>query len=188
MRLFTAIDVPSHTKAQMAALIARLRPFASLRWSPEENLHITTKFIGEVSAMDVEQVEGALAEVAKQSGGAIPIDLTGLDWLPSESDARILHVAVSGPRSLDLLHQRTDLALVRLGIEREIKPFRPHVTLARIPAEVELHGLREEIARLGNLGFESFQATEFGLYESVAERDGSIYRRRAAFPLRDLSR
>lgn len=188
MRLFTAIDVPSHTKAQMAALIARLRPFASLRWSPEENLHITTKFIGEVAAEDVAQIEGALAEVAKQSGGCIPIDLTGLDWLPSEADARILHVAVSAPPTLDMLHQQTDLALVRLGIERETKPFRPHVTLARIPPEVALQGLRGEIDRLGSLAFDSFLATEFGLYESVAERDGSVYRRRAAFPLRDLSR
>jgi len=188
MRLFTAIDIPPDTKAKMSALIARLRPLATLRWSPQENLHITTKFIGEVAAADVEQVEVSLAEVATQGIGSIPIDLTALDWLPSEPDARILHVAVSAPPSLDLLHQQTDAALVRLGIERETKPFRPHVTLARISPEVALQGLREEIDRLGRLAFDSFLATEFGLYESVAERDGSIYRRRAAFLLRDLSR
>jgi 2'-5' RNA ligase len=47
MRLFTAIDLPAEVLDPLREFLARLRPLAKLHWSPVENLHITTKFIGE---------------------------------------------------------------------------------------------------------------------------------------------
>ena len=47
MRLFTAIDLPADVRDRLDKLIARLRPLARINWSPPENLHITTKFIGQ---------------------------------------------------------------------------------------------------------------------------------------------
>ena len=48
MRLFTAIDLPAEMKQGATDLIASLQPSAKVRWSPIGNLHITTKFIGEL--------------------------------------------------------------------------------------------------------------------------------------------
>ena len=47
MRLFTGLDLSGDVLANLANLLARLRPSARIRWTPVENLHITTKFIGE---------------------------------------------------------------------------------------------------------------------------------------------
>ena len=47
MRLFTAIDIPEDLKGALRAFVSRLRPTAKIGWSPLENLHITTKFIGD---------------------------------------------------------------------------------------------------------------------------------------------
>ena len=47
MRLFTAIDISVEVREELRRLLNRLRPLAKLNWSPVENMHITTKFIGE---------------------------------------------------------------------------------------------------------------------------------------------
>ena len=47
MRLFTAIAIPRRVLDNLARLLKELRPLAPVHWSPVENLHVTTKFIGE---------------------------------------------------------------------------------------------------------------------------------------------
>jgi len=47
MRLFTAIDIPTDLTEALRSFVSRLRPTAKISWSPVENLHVTTKFIGE---------------------------------------------------------------------------------------------------------------------------------------------
>ena len=47
MRLFTAIDLPDEMIWKLERLLSVLRPEAIIKWSPIDNLHITTKFIGE---------------------------------------------------------------------------------------------------------------------------------------------
>jgi len=47
MRLFTGLELPDDVAGNLAELIRRLKPAARIHWSPPENLHVTTKFVGE---------------------------------------------------------------------------------------------------------------------------------------------
>ena len=64
MRLFTALDLPPDVLLRLERLLAALRPEASIKWSPLDNLHITTKFIGEWPEKRVDELDAALAEAA----------------------------------------------------------------------------------------------------------------------------
>jgi 2'-5' RNA ligase len=77
----------------------------------------------------------------------------------------------------------TDEAAASLGIARETRLFRAHLTLARIKNPAHLGMLREAIMREGPLDFGSFEARTFFLYRSQLRRGGSVYTKLAEFPL-----
>ncbi len=181
MRLFTAIDIPDALRQQAIAIIQQLKPAAKARWSPAFNLHITTKFLGEVDTVQLPAVVEALRALPRR--GSIPIRLGGLGWLPNPHSPRILYLGVQAPQSLPALHTDTDTAMAAVGIPRETKPFRPHLTLARIPQGCPVVALREAIASLPSAEPVEFEATAFHLYESQLQLTGSVYVKREEFAL-----
>jgi 2'-5' RNA ligase len=177
MRLFTGIDLPERETEALDALISQLRPLAPLRWSPTANLHITTKFIGEWRQERLEELGAALAAVGQS--GPIGIHLNGLGWFPNPHQPRIFWVAVQAPPALLGLNDAIEARLEPLGIAREDRPFRAHLTLARVNGQVDLAALRRAVASLPSADFGEFQARAFHLYLSEAGR----YTKLASYPL-----
>ena len=64
MRLFTGIAIAPHVLDNLARVLKEMRPLASLNWSPVENLHITSKFIGAWPEERLEELEEALDKSA----------------------------------------------------------------------------------------------------------------------------
>ncbi len=180
MRLFTAIDLPADVLRNLEGLLARLRPTARMKWSPLENLHITTKFIGEWPSERLNEMEAALAAVPRPD--PFPVALRGLGFFPNPHAPRVFWVGVEASPALAELARRTDLALAELGVPSEARPFSPHLTLARIKEPVPLTGLREAISRLESLDFGAFQADRFVLYRSELRPGGSVYTKLTEFP------
>lgn len=179
MRLFTAIDLPQPVRANLDRLLARLRPTARIQWSPAENLHITTKFIGEWPEDRLPELTAVLAGLTGFHPMAIA--LRGLGFFPNPHSPRVFWVGVEADASLAELARRTDAALAELGVPQEKRAFSPHLTLARIKQPVPLTELRQAIARLESLEFGAFQAQSFGLYQSVLRPSGSVYTKLTEF-------
>ena len=178
MRLFTGIDLPERERAALAALIDEFRPLAPLRWSVAANLHVTTKFIGEWPEPRLHELIEALAAVPVP--GPFPISLDGVGWFPNPHQPRIFWVAVKAPPELGALAAATEMELERkLGIAREERPYRPHLTLARINGPADLSGVRRAVAALPSTAFGSFQPSSFHLYSS----EGGQYTKLASFGL-----
>ncbi len=181
MRVFTAVDLSEEVRAGLGSLLRRLRPAARLSWSPADNLHITTKFIGEWPEARFEEISRALSAVPPN--GPIEITVKGLGWFPNERRPRVFWAGVEGGDALRTLAQSTDRAVAALGVPTEPRPFSPHLTLARIRDQAPLEGLRAALRSLpAGCGFDfgSFRAGEFVLYLSA----GGKYTRLAAFPLK----
>jgi 2'-5' RNA ligase len=70
MRLFTAIDIPEDVMEGLRSLLKRLKPLAKLSWSRVENLHITTKCIGEWPEGRLDEMNRALAATPSQAPAA----------------------------------------------------------------------------------------------------------------------
>jgi 2'-5' RNA ligase len=175
MRLFTGIDLPEAILDRLERLLALLRPTAHLKWSPQDNLHITTKFIGEWPEQKLETLQSALGLVPMRRPMEIAVE--GLGWFPNSNKPRVFRAGVHGGQALTGLAGAIEGALEPFGIAAEIRPYSPHLTLARISQPTPLTVLRQAIAKLDSVEFGSFEATTFYLYLSA----GGVYTKLSEF-------
>jgi 2'-5' RNA ligase len=176
IRLFVAIEIPEELRRRMAAISQGVE---RARWVPEENIHLTLRFIGEVRE-DV--MEDIVAELSKVGGDPFDVTLVGAGHFESGRRIRALWIGVERNPALQALRERIDAAIVRAGLEPEGRKFKPHITLARIndasPEEVRAW-------LQANALFRSVPITvgQFVLFSSFQSRSGSIYQSEAEFPL-----
>jgi len=175
MRLFTAIDLPQGILLRLERLVAALRPEALIKWSPLDNLHITTKFIGEWPEARIDELHEVLAEVAPRP--PFEVEVRQLGWFPNERSPRVLWAGVHGGTALKSLAAETDERLASIGIPSENREFSPHLTLARIKSPVPLRGLRQKVEELQPAPVGKFQVSQFTLFRSDPGSNASIYRK-----------
>lgn len=173
MRLFTAIELPPDMLLRLERLIIALRATAMINWSPLDNLHITTKFIGEWPASRLAELDGALRSVVRRT--PFEIEIAELGWFPKERSPRVFWAGVHGGEPLAELARATEHALESLGVPKEDRPFSPHLTLARIKHQVPLEALRRKVEDLGRVSLGTFMATSFALYKSEPGSNASVY-------------
>jgi 2'-5' RNA ligase len=181
MRLFTGLDLSPEVAASLERLLEQLKPSAPIKWSPPRNLHITTKFIGEWTEQRLEELQAAFRELPAPPPIAIAIERLG--FFPNPHAARIFWAGVKAGDGLPALARATDDATAALGVAKEMRPYSPHLTLARIANPGRLPGLLSAVAALPSLEFGAFMADRFFLYRSQTGPAGSVYTKLAEFPL-----
>ena len=180
LRAFFALDLPSTARERAARAAVELRRAIpeGVRWVPAENLHLTLKFLGDVGERQVPRlVERAAAKL--QPVPPFEVVLSGFGALPNARTARVVWLGVrKGGREMARIARKLDAAGASIGVERERRPFRAHLTLGRLrsPARAALERAvtPEEI---------SFRVQEVVLYESRLSSDGARYSPLARLPL-----
>jgi len=185
-RLFVALELPESIRESIEEVQQALRwkGLQRLRWVKPEGIHLTLKFLGNVSSERLPELSGALAEASEGTGD---LRLTvGAAGVFDERRPRVLWLGLSG--DLDRLRElqgRVRAQLAGLGFEPEGRPLTPHLTLARVPPESAMtlrDPIRLALAETKAPG-ETFIARDMSLIRSVLTRDGAIYSRLASFPL-----
>jgi 2'-5' RNA ligase len=182
LRLFIGIPLAAATATDLAKAVHRLRSKAEpeiLRWSAPESWHITLQFLGSTTLQQYECVTAHLRELRHPS---IQIRLGTLDTFDR---AGVLFVDVAVTPELLALHQAVTAATAPCGFTPEMRPYHPHITLARRKGKSggrELHNLTLKIDPSPR--FSSFTAESFALYESIPKPEGSRYEIRESFSLR----
>ncbi len=175
MRLFTAIDLPSDVLLRLERLLSALRPEALIKWSPLDNLHVTTKFIGEWPESRFDELHEALSSIAPRH--PFEMELKDLGWFPNERSPRVLWAGVHDRAALLELVHDTEERLLPLGIKKEDREFAPHLTLARIKGPVPLRRLRQKVQEMQPAALGEFSVSRFSLYRSDPGSNSSIYRK-----------
>jgi 2'-5' RNA ligase len=175
MRLFTALEIPPEMVARLERLLASLRPAALINWSPLENLHITTKFIGEWPEKRLDQMDKALS--ALRSRVPFSVEIRDLGWFPNANSPKILWAGVHGGEQVNELASATEECLVEVGVPREGRPYRSHLTLARIRSAPPLQKLRLRVQELQTAEIGGFVANGFHLFQSEQGSSASRYRK-----------
>lgn len=181
MRLFTGIDLAPNVVDRLAALLRELRPLANINWSPLENLHITSKFIGEWPDARMDELRSALTRIPVS--GAIAISVKEFGFFPGAQHPHSFFAGVNAESALAELAAAIDDGLAPLGCSRENKPYRPHVTLARIKRNSEIGALRKHLSKMKDVEFGSFEARAFHLYLSQPGARTSVYTKLATYDL-----
>lgn len=178
LRTFLAIDLPSALHSAIGQNLRTVkRELPGLSWSKTENLHINLKFFGETTESQVDQIRRAV-EPAISHVSPFELELKGFGVFPDQSSPRVLWIGLGGALdSLALLADGVSRAVVPLGFPREDRPFRPHLTVARVKRD---H--RETGRVLGALGLLSdpfpygpILVERVTLFKSDLRQTGPIY-------------
>jgi len=174
-RLFVAIDLPEVVKESLVLMQNGLR---GARWVARENLHLTVRFIGEVSAEEADEIHSVLGEVR-----AVPfiIKLGEIGLFSSGGKPRSVWIGVQDRSSIDILKQHIDRSLLRLGINPEGRKYVPHVTLARFREKPSK--LSDFMPRLGTGRSVPVRVEQFVLFSSFLAHAGAIYTPEVYYPL-----
>jgi 2'-5' RNA ligase len=172
MRLFFGF-APSEAERNIYHVCERLMDSDELplRWVPAENWHVTVAFLGEVPVKSLARL-GDAAEPVIQQCAPMRLNITAVEWFPSSLKPRLLTLRVEANEALTGLQAELAAALRREGFHTENRPYRPHLTLAR------LKGSRKRFNPPGLPHVNEFElsAEELYLFESVQGRRATSYR------------
>lgn len=166
------LALPPHVRKQLAALPCHL---PGARWTAAGNLHLTLTFIGEAPRESIDRISEAMRHVTFD---VFPLALHGLGLF----DKRVLWAGVTSQPQLFTLQEKVSSHLDKAGIAFDNKPFRPHITLARLRHNVDNAGLERFLDEHAGLKTPSFAVERFHLYESSSTPEGTRYVPLAAFP------
>ena len=134
-RVFCAIALPRDLHERLTTHINCIRnavPDARASWSRADNIHLTLKFLGDISPLQVEKFSEAASRSVEDFGPfKIVLEHTGV--FPPHGSPRVLWIGVNDLEGkLGELHARLEDAAARSGFQKEARPFHPHLTLARL--------------------------------------------------------
>jgi 2'-5' RNA ligase len=180
LRVFLALDIPEEVRHALGCLISKLeRTCRGARWVRATGLHVTLKFIGEAQPEIVERIQAELATI--RLAASVEMTFRDVGFFPNERHPRVFWVGISATPNLAELAGEIERHLEPLGIPREQRPFRPHLTLARFKSEEGLERLREALHAAGQLEFGATRTGELHLYRSQLKPGGAEYTRLKTF-------
>ena len=180
MRLFVALDIPEDVQRAIRELMQKLAPTCrGARWVRAEGMHVTLKFIGEASGEKAAAIRTELGGVRSRS--AAELSFRNVGFFPNARHPRVFWVGIETSPNLTEMAGEIERRLEKLGIPREDRAFKPHLTLARFKSEEGLPKLNEAIQQLSTVEFGRMRTEEFHLYRSTLKPGGAEYAKLATF-------
>ena len=148
-----------------------------VRWVPVENIHLTLKFLGNVSTANLEILKDILGKVVS-SHSECDISVGGIGAFPKPHNPRVIWVGMEVPQELVTLQHNIEIETARLGYSREHRPFSAHLTFGRVSRNAsaqDVHAIAEvlENYKVGFLGATRLKTVY--LYRSDLKPDGAVY-------------
>ena len=173
LRVFVALPIPAHVCERMVVAARKLEQYRGLKIVDPRNLHITLHFFGEKNDDEVAKLS-ELMEDSRLAVGAIPSSLCGFGQFPEKGNPRVIFArfreGIERIASLQRVYQDI-VSSHGFHVEREQKPFVPHVTLARNKRERLTAAYARELGTLS----EDFAFDRLVLYRSILKSGGPEY-------------
>jgi 2'-5' RNA ligase len=167
-RLFIGLELPESCRETLAAIDPRLK---GVRWLPAAQLHLTMSFLGDVDATREGQLREALAAVQVP---AFFLPVEGVGTFGGERPTVVWAGVGKAHPHLFALHQHLQDAVLHAGLEPDLKPFHPHITLGRMRG-VSRAVLKPFLRRYAETEFALVKVTGFTLFSSVLAPEGASY-------------
>ncbi|MFL7813055.1 MAG: RNA 2',3'-cyclic phosphodiesterase [Anaerolineales bacterium] len=190
IRTFIAVDLPASVRDALGQVTNQLQsklPGTPVRWVNYEKMHLTLKFLGDISTENISMVEKILAsEAAKRQ--VMEIGIGGIGAFPKMRHPRVIWIGVEAPSELFDLRRGIEDGVARLGYNYDKYEFTPHLTLGRISRKASASDVRKvgnvlHDYQVGFIGVARIEAVH--LYRSDLDPDGAIYTRLYSAELTD---
>ena len=185
VRTFIAVEVDAPVRKQAKEIIGHLaKTTCEIKWVEPENMHLTLKFLGDVSLTETSKICKLAAEAASQiepfylemaTVGAFPnIHRPRTIWLGSDD----------GTEEMVELQSAVDQSMKKAGFRLENRLYLPHLTLGRVkrlgPDSKQLAELLENEA---DVGAGRTRVDQLIVFSSELTRSGPIYSALGTLPL-----
>ena len=178
-RLFIGLRPPGAIRDVLSATMDGVE---NARWQSDEQLHITLRFIGEVTAPVADDIALAMSRV---DAVRIECALSGVGQFDHRGRPHSIWAGLTPHEGLAHLHRKLDRLLVTLGLSPEGRAFLPHITLARLNGSSG--PVAPWLAAHATLSSAPFACDALLLFESHLGRSGATYEAVARQPLRSIS-
>jgi 2'-5' RNA ligase len=150
-----------------------------------ENLHLTLKFLGDISPANLERLAGLLTTEAAVHA-PFSFAVSGIGAFPNPRRARVIWIGLEAPPALAALQHIVEAAADRLGYPPEERSFSPHLTIGRVDQSATSSDLQKiktalENTRVGALG--TVQVNAIHIFKSDLKPSGSVYTHLYAMPM-----
>ena len=168
-RLFVSLEFPE----SIIASLVRLNPsLAGVRWLRADQIHLTLAFLGRV---ELEAEEKLRQELSAIRFGSFFLPLENLGTFPAKGQPKILWLGVGhGHPHLFQLHKKVTDAALAAGLDPELRPWHPHITLARCQ-DISMSVLRRFLRQHDDFGAGLVPINSFHLKSSQLTPEGSTY-------------
>jgi 2'-5' RNA ligase len=180
IRAFIAVELPEGLKKELAELEIRLKKSNPpiVKWVDPNSIHITLKFLGEISEDSIDELMLAIEESA-QGIPSYRLEVGEVGAFPNLNRVQVVWVGVKGELDkIAQLQQRIESNTEQLGFPRESRAFTPHLTIGRVRNDASL----SERERLGKLltdtkftAMYNIEASAVNLMKSQLTTTGAIY-------------
>lgn len=179
IRSFIAIELPEEIRKGLGRLEGWLKSqgYTQARWVDPASMHLTLKFLGNITASKIEAITGAIQEAA-QGTSPFELEVRNLGAFPNLRRVQVAWAGVSGETDkLNLLQKRIDNNLAKIGFDPETRPFSSHLTLARMRDQMPLTERQQLGQLLASTTFEggTFTVSSINLMKSQLQRTGAVY-------------
>lgn len=180
MRTFIAIEVPENIRRMIVKHTGSFRAGSlPIKWVACENLHVTMKFLGEITEAKQREVEPLLQHIGS---GHQPFTITLMNFgcFPNPRKPRVIWLGIDqGTDDLCAVARELEDKLCKCGFVKE-KRFHPHLTLGRIkkPCSIE-HIVAQEFYS------DHFQVDSLVLFKSILTAQGAVYKVLTRFKFQD---
>ena len=190
LRAFIAVEIPPEIHKAIEHETAPLRGALNsslVRWVPTGNIHLTLKFLGDISPANVELLAQMLS---LETAGHAPFDVKfgGLGIFPNPKRPRVIWIGIQAPDQLATLQHGLEAATAKLGYPVEKRRFSPHLTLGRVKKNLRSNEIQKirtalEDTSIGTLGTATVTAVH--LFKSDLKPAGAVYTKLHSAPLKE---
>lgn len=178
MRTFIAIDLSEEAKRELAKLQSELKKSnADVKWVEPENVHLTLKFLGEVTDEYVIKVKEVLDKIASQFK-PYEIMLSGIGAFPKLDYPRVIWVGIEkGKIETKEIADKIEEELSKLDFQKEDREFSAHLTIGRVRSPKNKQTLKEKLQTLDCKLYtvNCTLVSSINLYQSTLTPQGPLY-------------
>ncbi|MGA2322912.1 MAG: RNA 2',3'-cyclic phosphodiesterase [Sedimentisphaerales bacterium] len=188
MRVFIAIDIDDKIRKAIADLQKQIASKVDvkkgdLKWVEPNNIHLTLKFLGEITDEQLTEVS-EIAKTVAQAHQKFALEIESVGSFGGRS-AKIVWVGASkGTDALLALQKDLDDLLDQAGFPKEDREFSAHLTLCRVNHPIAGLKMGEAIAQFSHLKLGSIATDALCVYQSQLTSAGPTYTLLDEFKLR----
>jgi len=176
IRAFIAIELKEETRKKLREIQSELRKLirSKVSWPKPENIHLTLKFLGDVSIEQVSSIKEELKQINK-SFSHFNMSLGGIGAFPNFRNPRVIWLGITtGNEEVIQIATQIDKTTNKLGFPLEKREFTPHLTLGRIKQRVNLENIEPKFTKYDKLDMD-IPVDRFALIKSELNPRGAIY-------------